>query len=565
MEYEDFEIQIGPRTAEGFRVHVSSSPAGEGEGVLVLPADLASLDAARRLDPAAAGGALFKALFLDDDVNHLFHQSLHGIGGADRSRGLRLRLRIHPRTPALHQVPWELLHRPSIGDFLALSRFTPVVRSLDVPRAAVLPPFVPPLKILFVLSQDRLLRLEAELAKLKKVLEKNPGIETGELVDPEDPQALRAELLGGSFHVLHYMGHGSFDPESGEGSLSWGGPDCKSELRGAHLATTLKDAGALRLVVLNACDTAKTPAAAGSNPFAGVATALLQAGIPAVAAMQSPIGDTAAIAFSGSFYGRLALGRPVEEAIAEGRHALFSLRPHEMDWAIPVLFLRAARKGGLFASLAEAARAEPTLSPLPPQKPRNLRRAAAWSLVLLVASLQPATSLYRRELQAEATRIALEPIPRYKPLPFQPKKKPETRKSRSSDPPPPSSRSSRSFSVGSGAGALRFNVSADARMVDAFASSLRRSADLLASYGLAGRSISVTLSPPHLQGSQDGGLSSQVCSLSASIRLPTTGTFSAGPVARSQGNETAACQRAAEALAEVAADQIAQQLLGGNR
>jgi hypothetical protein len=546
LEYEDFEIQIGPRSDEGFRVHVASSPAGEGEGFLELPDDLASFEAARGLHPAQAGGLLFQALF-QGEVGHLFHESLHGIGGADRTRGLRLRLRIHPRTPALHQAPWELLHRPSTGDFLALNRFTPIVRSLDVARAPAVPPFTPPLRILFVLSQDSVLQLQGELAKLRKVLAKNPAIEIDELVDPEDPQALRAKLLESPFHVLHYMGHGSFDPESGEGSLSWGALDDKAELSGAHLATTLKDAGALRLVVLNACDTARTTVGSGGSPFAGVATALLQAGIPAVAAMQSPIGDAHAIAFSSAFYGRLALGRPLEEAITEGRHAIFSLRPQEIDWAIPVLFLRSARRGGLFAAL------EGPNTPLRPWNDRHVardfRRRTAWTLVLLLAVTQGSASLYRRATEAASVRLVHEPIPGYRPLPWKKKPPGEPRPRAVSAPLP-------RLEPRSAGDAVHFLIRADARVAGALAAALGRQARALQSFGVPPQTITVEVSPPRLESSDLRGLPRTLCTLSATYSRPGKGSSSVGPVSGSQGDGAAACRSAAETLAETLAAEI---------
>ncbi len=56
-------------------------------------------------------------------------------------------------------------------------------------------------------------------------------------------------------------------------------------------ADRLRDRSSLRLVFLNACGTARSVPA---EPFGGLATALLRAGIPSVVAMQCPIADRAA-------------------------------------------------------------------------------------------------------------------------------------------------------------------------------------------------------------------------------------------------------------------------------
>jgi hypothetical protein len=265
-------------------------------------------------------------------------------------------------------VPWELLYREDTEDFLALSVQTPVVRSFDIPRPVVLRPFEPPLRVLVVLSQGRRgdeLKLEAELAELEKTLRRNPDIEVEPLRD-QDPRALRNALTRKPFHALHYIGHGAFDPESGEGSLLGQGPrGNRVSVTGRHLATKLKDLSSLRLVVLNACETALASAEIGHSPFAGVATALVLGGIPAVVAMQSPIEDDHALAFSAAFYDRLAHGMPVEEAITEGRQAIHSLDPETSDWAVPVLFLRTPT-GDLFRVPKKTATALPQAREGPP-------------------------------------------------------------------------------------------------------------------------------------------------------------------------------------------------------
>ncbi|MGH7490686.1 MAG: CHAT domain-containing protein [bacterium] len=107
----------------------------------------------------------------------------------------------------------------------------------------------------------------------------------------------------------------------------------------------MRDRSSLRLVFLNACLTAR---ASSAGPYAGLATALLRAGIPAVVAMQFPISDAAAIAFSRAFYRRLAASDTVDAAVTEGRLAIHRLGRGE--WATPVLFERLTT-GRLFQAL----------------------------------------------------------------------------------------------------------------------------------------------------------------------------------------------------------------------
>ena len=107
-----------------------------------------------------------------------------------------------------------------------------------------------------------------------------------------------------------------------------------------NAATKLRDLRSLGVVVLNACNTARSQTQGGVSPFRGVATALVLGGVPAVVAMQRPISDPAAIGFSAAFYHHLARGDSLDVAITEGRQAIHSARSDTCEWATPVLFLR---------------------------------------------------------------------------------------------------------------------------------------------------------------------------------------------------------------------------------
>ena len=59
--------------------------------------------------------------------------------------------------------------------------------------------------------------------------------------------------------------------------------------------------------------------------------ALLEAGLPAVVAMQYKIWDEAAVAFSRSLYQALAVGLSLDEAVSAGRLAAFNLAHPSRD------------------------------------------------------------------------------------------------------------------------------------------------------------------------------------------------------------------------------------------
>lgn len=426
--YDDFAVKIEPRQGDGYPVIVLDSPAGQGRDRFLLPFPPETLGpllvnlgrAVRRsgLHPSAPtaaqeegeadwrsphqiGDQLFRSLF-SGRIRTLYDRSLGRIEGQP-NRGLRLMLHLDPEHPDLAQLaslPWELLYQKETRDFLSLNRLTPIVRYLDVPRPTRPLPFRPPLRILVVVSSPiglDPLDLSQERRLIEEAWGEDESVEVHFLEQATTP-ALRRALLGDAFHVLHYMGHGDFDEATGRGVLLFedahGNPE---PISGQALATLLQGVGELRLVFLNACDTARTSRRAGVDPFAGVATALVMGGLPAVVAMQFPISDQAAIAFSKEFYHRLAAGDPVDAAVAEGRVATYLANPESLEWGTPVLFMRipdgrlfdtstpkqAARSpedAGEMKAIAQKELPRSRQAPQPQGEKRRSRAIAPWQL-----------------------------------------------------------------------------------------------------------------------------------------------------------------------------------------
>lgn len=362
MEYADFAITIGAGRQGGFSVSVSS-PAGEGSGTFeprFRPGGLAPVLAglARALtveeeDPQQGEGApigprrfgeeLFQGLF-SGQILDLYNRSL-GVVQERKQAGLRIRIQLDPTVPELawlDKVPWELAGPPEAP--LSLGRQSPVVRYLSVDRPIVQAPLEGPLRILVVASSPAgvaPLDLKEERRQIEETWGGQRGIEV-EFLERADVVALRDKLLEWPAHVVHYMGHGEL--AGGEGALVFETADHRPErVPGRALATQLQLPMPPALVVLNACDTACWESGSGFDPFAGVATALVKAGLLAVVAMQFPISDRAALAFSEALYRRLAAGDPVEAAVAEGRLAIHGKDSRSFEWATPVLFLRTTR------------------------------------------------------------------------------------------------------------------------------------------------------------------------------------------------------------------------------
>src|SRR5579863_9140403 len=277
MDYEDLVIQLRGGAAGGYTVQVARSPAGETEAEPIsVPMSAEEIDqlaaafgrSARDLSRrqqteisvsslADLGDRLYHAL-LPESVRNRYHESLGRIANRGDC-GLRLRVQMGLATPAmaqLHAIPWEYLHSGTDGHFLALSRQTSIVRYLDLGMPSDRPPGSPPLSILALAGEDSSLDLAQERLAIEQAWNGQGEVRL-DFLSPVTLDSLREELLARDYHVLHFMGHGGFAPEAGEGSLAFRGKDGQRVLvTGPQLAEQVRNVTALRLVVLNACWTA---------------------------------------------------------------------------------------------------------------------------------------------------------------------------------------------------------------------------------------------------------------------------------------------------------------------
>lgn len=351
------------RADDGYRGYVLNSPVGQASISITLPfsaAELASFFARLGQRGAIAGlalkpedlvkqfgGRLFDAVF-KDDVLMLYRRSLDA--ASRDGKGLRVRLRLS-HVPELADLPWEYLYDTTQQYFLALSKETPIVRYLDLPEP-VTPLSAPtPLRLLAVLASPSdydALDVEGEYARMQDALgtlTKNGTVKLTRL-NPPTLDALLDQLRKADYHVLHFIGHGEYDAKTQTGALVFEDVQGKGNaVSDEQMATLLRDARALRVVLLNACESART---SQSNPFAGVAPHLWRAGIPAVLAMQFPISDPAAILFSTEFYRTLADNFPVDVAVNEARRAVY-LSGDVTEFGTAVLYMR-ADDGRVFSS-----------------------------------------------------------------------------------------------------------------------------------------------------------------------------------------------------------------------
>jgi hypothetical protein len=371
MEYQDFTVDIRSIGNGHFEARAATEAFRDMPQVFfadpiaraVLPKLHAAFDRTgaeieeeglpAEISPRELGGRLHSALF-QGEIGDLFLRTRAAVLGDGRS-GLRLRLRFQindPEAEYLAALPWEWMWDSRAQEFLASDLATPLIRDLTAAQPRGQLRVKPPLRILVVdaapCTMDQLdLKLETErmTEALKSLTDR--GIVELVPLKTATPEGLRDVLRDEEIHVLHFMGHGGYDEGSGTGALFFTCRDGhEDQVDGEMFAAYLKRIPSLRLVVLNACKTARHAGKMGAPFCEGVASAVLErTGVPAVVANQHSISDDAAIAFSETFYGRLAAGDGVDEALTEAR---LRLRGRTLEWATPVLFLT-SRDGKLFA------------------------------------------------------------------------------------------------------------------------------------------------------------------------------------------------------------------------
>jgi ABC-type branched-subunit amino acid transport system substrate-binding protein/tetratricopeptide (TPR) repeat protein len=384
-----FNFDLGfTRGPEGrYVARVTSSPAGDGSVEFEIPFNDLALEnfylkigrprhgvrAAGSSEAKAArehGETLFNAVF-QGSVREAFSGSM-AVASAKRDDnehryGLRIRLNLTD-TPELGELPWEFLWDPAHRNHLVTSERTPIVRYVDAP-VPVTPLVVDgPLRMLCVISDPSgviPLDVEHEWDLLRNHALRDL-IDRGRVIldrlEPPTLGALHAALRANDYHVLHFVGHGAYDTDRGEGILVFetdtGVPE---NVTADRLAIMTQDEDSLRLVVLNACEGAR---AGRGDIYSGTAQRLVFSGIPAVVGMQFEFTDNAAIALAHELYRSIAAGYPIDAAVGEARKAIYASH-NDIEWGTPVLFMRTP-DGQLFS-----------VDPKPEVRVESLREAAA--------------------------------------------------------------------------------------------------------------------------------------------------------------------------------------------
>ncbi len=330
----------GARVVEPFET--KGGAAGERMRVIIAMHErvLAALDGGGGEPLPAAkelreyGAVLFETLF-PGAVRRLWDEARTAAKGA-------LEVVFTPGLDWIADKPWELAWDSSRRRFLADDAV--LVRGVfGAPPSTAPPPGRGPLHVLVALAEPHdtaPVAARQEASAIRAALQ--PLVKAGlvrlEVLASTSPAGLHRRLSAGRVDVLHFVGHGTFDEKEKTGSLFLVDTRGRSIAVDTDRVLRLLAGRALKLVVLNACETGR----GGRTEFLrGVAPALAAGGIPAVLANQYKVLDTSATAFARHLYWALAKGHSLGAAAREARVAVSYARGAEpMDWAVPVLYAR---------------------------------------------------------------------------------------------------------------------------------------------------------------------------------------------------------------------------------
>lgn len=307
------------------------------------------------------GRALYQALF-PQPVEILFQAAL--TRSKEENRPLAVRLIFDAETSVLAVYPWELIYSdvPLVADGL-----------VDLTRYIAFPGPQPslevqlPLRVLIISARPSGLAVLPNQAEPEAImvglqpLARQGMVELRRLATPTR-EALIDYLRTEDVHLIHFDGHGSFGrlcptchilhtPTSqrcikceyplstvaAQGYLAFEDADRQVHYVSARVFANALTRSQTRVVMLSACQSGQV---GGEGVFSGVGASLIQAGVPAVAAMQLAIPLEQAIQFARSFYTVLAEFRPLVEAVGRGRQQLYGATSNPQAWFVPTLYLR---------------------------------------------------------------------------------------------------------------------------------------------------------------------------------------------------------------------------------
>ncbi len=305
------------------------------------------------------GEILYAGLF-PGKIAGLFEKAVQQVKDRNSSQGsnnsrLCVWISVDARSSA-SRWPLEFLNSGDCADWLAtgIGTFTLSRNIAFATSSYTLPSHSPPLKILIVASRPKDLKgvMTKSIEDISRWATPKQDVDIrilGQLEDFEKPPGapdsgvasftnLRKYNESFKPDILHFIGHGrlkgddpqlAFVSDDDEKNADW----CES----AALRFLIREQTP-SLLVLQACETAAPSTGPG---FMSLASSLLKVNVPAIVAMQFEVRNETAIEFSKAFYGALAEGQEISEAVQQGRSSITRniRRWREREFGAPVLFM----------------------------------------------------------------------------------------------------------------------------------------------------------------------------------------------------------------------------------
>jgi len=301
------------------------------------------------------GRNLYEALF-NGDMEKFFEQCL--VEARNAKERLVVLLSFEEEAADLADLPWEYLYNTHADTPYFLSTHVELVLSHYVSLGKgpqKLGPEKSPLRILIVFSnaEDKdfppvgaeqvvqVIKEEAGRYPIQIDILDKPTIDNFlEKLDGTKPDETKP-------HVVHFIGYGRFNKDKKETEIALLDVDEKSArwVKDDEFAAYFVQMQWFpRLVLLHLCESATTMnRETFTASFAWLAPQLMRIGVPAVVAMQYPLPNKAAVAFSRFFYRELAKGNSIDAAVQEGRWRITTNVPNAYDnrvFGTPVLYAR---------------------------------------------------------------------------------------------------------------------------------------------------------------------------------------------------------------------------------
>jgi hypothetical protein len=364
---DDLEIVISCATdGNGYIAHIRL-PEKEMTFAKLPPLPLQSLEEASK--PLIYGERLYNWLF-QGEVAEMFSYARklasEPTRGFKSGTRLRLRLSLDPKAVELRQLLWESLYTSDGSQPFSLT--TAFSRFMHISGPHNLPIRQRPLRMLLIISSpkgvDRFafdeFDPEREASIIKDAtrsigpivkLDSLKGTPTLAQIQAAETQATEEDKDG--YHIVHLLAPATF--HEGQGYMLL--PNNAGQAQEVPVEDVARAIVSLpnsppRLVFLAAPLIARR---LGSETLISLAQMLIEAGVQALVAIQSPTSASTLLHFIERFYAALMRTGVIDIAMAEARAAIYN--PNHWEWTHPVLYMRVP-DGRLFQPLSEGLESE---------------------------------------------------------------------------------------------------------------------------------------------------------------------------------------------------------------